>query len=140
MKLWDVVYFHCFGLSASIHGQLLSVPAQAQVLPVEPMADVSATEGMPVTFTVTLSGMSSSTVTVKPAPELNSVGAVRSVNQAAELTLEGRSPGLWLRHDRDYEEWGVGGQLRLDPGRLGLGRSLRLSPSIGVMADGLDRL
>ena len=39
-----------------------------------------------------------------------------------------------------YEEWGVGGSLQLDPGRLGRGLSLRLDSGWGATASGADAL
>ena len=58
---------------------------------------------------------------------------------AIGLTVEGRGRVL-LAHESDYEEWGVGGLVSLDPGADGLGPSLRLGLGRGDAAGGARRL
>ena len=55
------------------------------------------------------------------------------------VVAEGR--GRMLVTGREgYEEWGVGGVLMIDPGRRGEGLSIRVSPSYGEAASGLNEL
>ena len=46
------------------------------------------------------------------------------------LTLESRARAL-LAHSGDYDEWGISGSVRVDPGADGQGLSVALSPSYG---------
>ena len=57
-------------------------------------------------------------------------GGLRYADPASGLTIEGRA-GTVLAHGGDYEEWGVSGLLRLDPGAAGLGFSLSVQPAWG---------
>ena len=66
-------------------------------------------------------------------------GGVLYADSASGLTLEGRARTV-LAHSGDYEEWGVSGLLRLDPGAQGLGFSVSLRPSWGQTASGVQRL
>ena len=66
-------------------------------------------------------------------------GGVRYTDSASGLTLEGRARTV-LAHSGDYEEWGVSGLLRLDPGAAGLGLSVSVRPSWGRTASGVQRL
>ncbi len=66
-------------------------------------------------------------------------GGIRYRNLAAGLTMEGR--GRFLLSDLDgYEEWGVGGRIELQPGAADEGLSIRLMPSYGQAAGGVDQL
>ena len=64
---------------------------------------------------------------------------LRYMDSASGLTLEGRARTV-LAHGGDYEEWGVSGLLRLDPGTAGLGFSLSVQPAWGRTASGVQRL
>ena len=66
-------------------------------------------------------------------------GALGYFNPAIGLTIEGRARVL-LAHESDYEEWGLGGLVSIDPGSDGLGPSLRLEMGRGDAAGGARRL
>ena len=66
-------------------------------------------------------------------------GGLRYADAASGLTLEGRARTV-LAHAGDYEEWGVSGLLRLDPGEQGLGFSVSVRPAWGRTASGVRRL
>ena len=66
-------------------------------------------------------------------------GALKYVDRSLGLTVEGRGRML-VAHGGDYEEWGAGGSLRLDPGVSGRGFSVRLAPSWGLPYSGVNRL
>ena len=66
-------------------------------------------------------------------------GGLRFTDPARGLTLEGRARTV-LAHGGDYEEWGVSGLLRLDPGAAGLGFSVSLRPAWGRTAGGVQRM
>ncbi|MDE0416639.1 MAG: autotransporter domain-containing protein [bacterium] len=53
-------------------------------------------------------------------------GGVRYADEATGLTVEGRARTV-VGHSGDYEEWGVSGLVRLDPGAAGLGWTLGLA-------------
>jgi len=60
-------------------------------------------------------------------------------NPAMGLALEGRGRALFA-HEDGYEDWGIGGLVRLDPWPSGRGLSLSITPVIGVAESGVDRL
>ena len=66
-------------------------------------------------------------------------GSLRFQDPATGLTLEGHGRTL-LSHGGTYEEWGVGGLIRLDPGADRRGVSLSLVPSLGAERSGAQRL
>ncbi len=66
-------------------------------------------------------------------------GGLRYADSASGLTIEGRARTV-LAHGGDYEEWGVSGLLRLDPGAAGLGLSLSVQPAWGRTASGVQRM
>ena len=66
-------------------------------------------------------------------------GSLRYVDREAGLTAEGRGRVL-VAHQGDYEEWGVSGLLRFDPGADSRGLSLNLVPSWGDAVSGVQRL
>ena len=66
-------------------------------------------------------------------------GGVRYADAASGLTVEGRARTL-LAHSGDYEEWGVSGLLRLDPGAARRGFALSVRPAWGRTASGVQRL
>ena len=66
-------------------------------------------------------------------------GGIRYSSVTMGVVAEGR--GRMLVTGREgYEEWGVGGVLMIDPGRRGEGLSIRVSPSYGDAASGLNEL
>ena len=66
-------------------------------------------------------------------------GGLRYADQATGLTVETRARTL-LTHSGDYEEWGVSGLVRLDPGTAGEGLSLSVRPAWGQTASGVQQL
>ena len=66
-------------------------------------------------------------------------GGLRYADQATGLTVETRARTL-LTHSGDYEEWGVSGLIRLDPGAAGRGLSFSVQPAWGHTAGGVQRL
>ena len=67
-------------------------------------------------------------------------GRVQYADPALGLTIEGAVRGLLAHEDRDYQEWGASGSLRLDPGAAGRGLSLTLAPTWGAAQSGVDGL
>ncbi len=66
-------------------------------------------------------------------------GGLRYSNIRMGLIAEGR--GRLLISARDgYEEWGIGGMIQLDPATRGQGLSIRLAPSYGDAASGVNQL
>ena len=66
-------------------------------------------------------------------------GSLRVFEPSHGVTVEGRGRIL-LAHEDEYEEWGVGGLVRVDPGADGRGLSLSLAPVYGDTASGTARL
>ena len=64
---------------------------------------------------------------------------LRYSDAASGLTLEGRARTL-LSHGGDYEEWGVSGLVRIDPGASGQGLAFSLQPAWGRTASGVNQL
>ena len=67
-------------------------------------------------------------------------GAVRYEDSARGLTVEGRGRLLLAHEAEGFEEWGVGGTVRLSPGANGLGYSFSMEPTWGAAASGAGRL
>ena len=67
-------------------------------------------------------------------------GRIQYTDPGLGLTIEGAVRGLLAHEDRDYEEWGASGTLRLAPGVAGHGLSLTVSPTWGAAASGVDGL
>ena len=67
-------------------------------------------------------------------------GAVRYEDLSRGLTVEGRGRLLLAHEAEGFEEWGVGGTIRLSPGASGLGYSFSMEPSWGAAASGAGRL
>ena len=65
-------------------------------------------------------------------------GGLRYRDPAAGLTVEGH--GRVLTGQSNYQEWGLGGSVCLDPGAEGRGLSFSLFPTWGETASGVDRL
>ena len=66
-------------------------------------------------------------------------GGLRYTNAGLGLTAEGRGRFVISGRD-DYEEWGVGGTLMLDPATRGEGLSIRVAPSYGDHRSGMNQL
>ena len=56
------------------------------------------------------------------------------------VAVEGAVRTLVAHEENDYEEWGAGWAIRIDPGASGRGLSLTLAPSWGAASSGMDRL
>ena len=56
------------------------------------------------------------------------------------LTVQANGRLLLSHEDRDYEEWGAGGSIRIAPGSQGRGLSVGLNTSWGAVASGVERL
>ena len=67
-------------------------------------------------------------------------GRVQYADPRLGLTIEGTVRGLLAHEDRDYDEWGASGTLRLAPGAGVHGLALSLSPTWGAAASGVDGL
>ncbi|MDE2795969.1 MAG: hypothetical protein OXL34_14200 [Gemmatimonadota bacterium] len=65
-------------------------------------------------------------------------GGLRYASPARRLRMQGNGR-LLLAMDSDYEEWGIGATVQIDPGRVG-GRSLRLNPSYRRAERGVEAL
>ena len=67
-------------------------------------------------------------------------GGLRYADPALGLTVEATARALLAHEDSGYEEWGMGGSLQLDPGRLGRGLSLRLASGWGLTDSSTETL
>ena len=67
-------------------------------------------------------------------------GGVAWADTATGLSLEAKARMLVAHADSDYEEWGMSGTVRLDPGETGRGLSLSLAPTIGATSSASERL
>ena len=66
-------------------------------------------------------------------------GGIGYADEATGLTVEGRARTL-VGQGGDYEEWGMSGLVRLDPGAAGRGLALSVRPAWGQAASAVDRL
>ena len=66
-------------------------------------------------------------------------GSLRYQDPETGLTVQGHGRAL-LTHSGNYEEWGFGGLIRLDPGADDRGLSLSLVPAWGETQSGAQRL
>ena len=66
-------------------------------------------------------------------------GGLRYSDTATGLTVEGGARTL-VGHSGDYEEWGLSGLVRIDPGATGRGLALSLQPSWGHPTSGVRQL
>ena len=67
-------------------------------------------------------------------------GRVQYADPGLGLTVEGAVRALLAHEDADYEEWGAWGTVRVDPGALGQGLALTLSPTWGAAQSGVEGL
>ena len=66
-------------------------------------------------------------------------GGLRYSNAGVGVTAEGRGR-LVVSAREGYEEWGLGGMILFDPAARGQGLSIRLAPSYGDAASGVNQL
>ena len=67
-------------------------------------------------------------------------GRVQYVDPNHGLTMEAAVRGLLAHEDSAYKEWGASGTIRIDPGPMGQGLALTLSPTWGVASSGVENL
>ena len=67
-------------------------------------------------------------------------GGLRYADPALGLTVEATARALLAHEAGGYEEWGMGGSLQLDPGRLGRGLSLQLASGWGLTDSSTETL
>ena len=67
-------------------------------------------------------------------------GRVQYTDPNHGLTIEAAVRGLLAHEDSDYKEWGASGTIRIDPGPMGQGLALTLSPTWGVASSGVENL
>ena len=67
-------------------------------------------------------------------------GRVQYADPNQGLTMEAAVRGLLAHEDSDYQEWGASGTIRIDPGPMGQGLALTLSPTWGTTQSGVDGL
>ena len=70
---------------------------------------------------------------------LEAGGGLSWTDSARGLTMEAKGRAL-VAHNKDVEEWGASGSMRLDPDADGFGLSFRLLPSWGASESGVARL
>ena len=56
------------------------------------------------------------------------------------FSIEGAVRALVAHEEDDYEEWGAGGSIRIEPGDSGRGLSFALGPAWGAASSGVERL
>ena len=66
-------------------------------------------------------------------------GRLRYASASEAVTVEGYGRML-VKSSSDYEEWGIGGLVRIDPQPAGRGLSLKIAPSWGKTASGVQAL
>ena len=67
-------------------------------------------------------------------------GRLRFTNPGMGLTFELNARGLITHEESDVSDWGVGGMIRIAPGKAGRGLALTVEPSVGETAGGTARL
>ena len=68
-------------------------------------------------------------------------GGLRFSDPGSGVSAEARGRGLVAHSgDGDYEEWGVGGSIQIQPGAMGRGLSLSLVPFWGVVSSATEAL
>ena len=67
-------------------------------------------------------------------------GRVQYADPNHGLTMEAAVRGLLAHEDSAYKEWGASGTIRIDPGPMGQGLALTLSPTWGVASSGVENL
>ena len=64
---------------------------------------------------------------------------LRFSDPATGVTFEGRARAL-LGHNGDYDEWGISGLVRIDPGADGVGLAVSIEPQWGQTTSGVQRM
>ncbi len=67
-------------------------------------------------------------------------GGMTFLSRAGTLTIRVHGRTLVLHEESEYEEWGLGGSITINPGGGGQGLSLGVRPSWGSAASGIARL
>jgi len=67
-------------------------------------------------------------------------GRLRFTNPGMGLTFELNARGLITHEESDVADWGVGGMIRIAPGKSGRGLALTVQPAVGETAGGTARL
>ena len=67
-------------------------------------------------------------------------GGLRFTNPDWGLALEVKARGLVTHAEEDVTDWGVGGMIRIAPGKSGRGLALTVRPEVGETASGAARL
>ena len=67
-------------------------------------------------------------------------GSIRFTSPSMGLTLEVNARGLVTHEESDVSDWGVGGMIRIAPGKAGRGLALTVRPEVGETASGAARL
>ncbi len=67
-------------------------------------------------------------------------GSIRFTSPSMGLTLEVNARGLVTHEESDVSDWGVGGMIRIAPGKKGRGLALTVRPEVGETASGAARL
>ena len=67
-------------------------------------------------------------------------GRLRFTNPGMGLTFEVKARGLITHEEKDVSDWGIGGMIRIAPGKAGRGLALTVQPSVGETAGGTARL
>ncbi|MCY4382464.1 MAG: hypothetical protein OXE44_04865 [Nitrospinae bacterium] len=67
-------------------------------------------------------------------------GSLRFTNPGMGLTFEVNARGLVTHEESDVADWGVGGMIRIAPGKAGRGLALTVEPSVGETAGSAARL
>ena len=67
-------------------------------------------------------------------------GRLRFTNPGMGLTLEVNARGLVTHEEKDVADWGVGGMIRIAPGKAGRGLALTVRPEVGETSGGAARL
>ena len=67
-------------------------------------------------------------------------GRLRFTSPSMGLTVELNARGLVTHEEKDVADWGVGGMIRIAPGKKGRGLALTVRPEVGETASGAARL
>ena len=126
--------------SAGVPGlTAVDVNAQRLRLALEGSYDHALASGARLTPTLEL-GVRHDAGDAETGAGMETGGRLRFSDPSLGLTVEGSGRVLLTHRERGYDDWGVGGALRLSPGAAGRGLSIQLAPSYGQASRGVDRL
>ncbi len=126
--------------SAAVPGlTAVDVNAQRLRLALEGSYDHALASGARLTPTLEL-GVRHDAGDAETGAGMETGGRLRFSDPSLGLTVEGSGRVLLTHRERGYDDWGVGGALRLSPGAAGRGLSIQLAPSYGQASRGVDRL